>query len=543
MHTFTRRTAFAGTAALATTATLSACGKNEEDDTPASLPDPDDNFNSEDMPIVDDKTTLTFMTGHFPKSAKDWNNVASMETMEKLSNIHVEWGFVPWEDREEKRNLALASGEYPEVLHRTAIGAADVAKYGEQGVFLALNDAIDKYMPNLKKILDENDDMRKGVTQPDGNIYSLPTIYDPKFDSANMQHQIWVRKDWLDTFGMDEPETLEEFEAYLKEVKDTNPTKDGNEAIPYATSNDALFVQLLNPAFGIANHGLSAGNIDLDDDNKLRFWRTSDAYREQLTYIHGLYDQGLIQKDIFAVEEGKFASLGSTGVYGAVGSQAPSQDFGKDVGENYVALKPLKKKDRDDVPPWSLTFSPLKMIGQFVLTDKAEHPLEACRWMDYFYGDEGCRLFFMGVEGQSYEKKGDTCTLLPKITDNPDGLTLDEAIKPYVTYLGGSYAGIVKEEYFQGTEGTAQAREGTKVVSPYKIDDVWPVFTFTSDEAEELASITPDMDKLTQESQAKFINGDMNLDDDWAEYVKQFDQIGLDRYLEIQQAAYDRFSK
>ena len=48
--------------------------------------------------------------------------------------------------------------------------------YASQGMLIPLEDMIDEYMPNLKKILDENPQYRKQITAPDGHIYSLPTI-------------------------------------------------------------------------------------------------------------------------------------------------------------------------------------------------------------------------------------------------------------------------------------------------------------------------------------------------------------------------------
>src|SRR5699024_5285251 len=81
-------------------------------------------------------------------------------------------------------------------------------------------------------------------TFPDGNIYSLPTIYDPDFDALNMQTKMWVRQDWLDQFGMDPPSTLEEFEAYLVEVKNGDPNGNGEaDEIPYSAGNPDQFVQ------------------------------------------------------------------------------------------------------------------------------------------------------------------------------------------------------------------------------------------------------------------------------------------------------------
>ena len=39
---------------------------------------------------------------------------------------------------------------------------------------ISLNDLIDKYAPRWKEVLEKDDYVRKVVTMPDGNIYSLP---------------------------------------------------------------------------------------------------------------------------------------------------------------------------------------------------------------------------------------------------------------------------------------------------------------------------------------------------------------------------------
>ena len=178
MRPISRRTALASAATLTATGLLASCGgAGGGTDTDEQVENPDENINAEGMPIVKEPITLTMMTRRSPNTAEDWNNVASMKLMQEQSNIEIDWGHIPWEQASEKRNLALASGDYPEIIHRTAMNSVDIAKYGEQGTLVRLNDAIDTYMPNLTAILAENPDFRAGLTFPDGNIYSLPTIY------------------------------------------------------------------------------------------------------------------------------------------------------------------------------------------------------------------------------------------------------------------------------------------------------------------------------------------------------------------------------
>lgn len=545
MRSLTRRsvlrlsaTAVAGGAVAAM---ASSCSSGDPTDEVSDLIDnPDPNINTSGMPIVKEKTTLRMMSGRPPSTAEDWNQVKSIQRMEELSNIHVDWGLVPYESMSEKRNLAMASGDYPGILYRTSLGPIDLAKYGEAGTLLPLNRLIDEYMPNLKALVDANEEIRKGITFPDGNIYGAPTLYDPEFHSLLLSQKLWIRKDWLDKFGMEPPTTLEEFEAYLEEVKGSNPAPKGT-AIPFSdqSSGGQVFASMMGP-FGLSNRGRSAGNVDLDESGALRYWPASDGQREAVTFLNRLYGKGLIQSDVFSAQGDQVRSLGRQGLFGAFVTQAPVEIFGDEEGEKFMALPPLKKSAGDEVPQWPLITSPVVALGNFVLTDKCEHPIEAARWMDYWYGDEGNRLFFMGIEGVSYEKEGDSYEYVDEITDNPDGLTPDEARKPYVIYIGGGYPGIVLEEHFKGWESTPQAREGTAVLWDHRPEEVWAPFTYTTDEATEMNGLTTDLDKLTAESRDNFITGKLNPAD-WDKHVAQYENAGLPRYMEIQQAALDRY--
>ena len=538
-----RRTALASAATLAAAAIvpLASCRTDGASQTQDKIDNPDPNINLTGMPIVKDKITITMLTRRSPNTAEDWNTVASMKYMEELSNIHIDWGPVPTDAIEEKRNLALASGDYPEVLNRTFLKPADLARHGEDGTFIPLNQLIEEHMPNLSALLAANEDIRRGITFPEGNIYSLPTIYDPEFESLAMQQKLWVRQDWLDELGMSLPETLEEFTAYLTEVVKGDPSGSGSsEQVGFTDgSKGSLAYEMFWGTFGISNKGRTTTYLDTDESGAIRFFPVTEGYRDTVEYLHQLYDQGLIQPDIFTNDAQKFNSIGKSGVVGAAVAQAPIDQFGKEFGEAYVALPPLKRSSSDPVPSWNSVGSGLAASGQFVITDKAEHPVEAARWMDHFYGDEGARLFFMGIEGESYEQKEDgSYEFLPNITDHPDGP--NAALRDYIVHLGGGYAGHVTEQYFKGTESSPQARRGTAAVAPHRIEETWPLFTYTSEEATELSTLSLDIDKLVGESRSKFITGELPISS-WDTYVGQCEQLGLARYLEIQSAAYDRY--
>src|SRR5699024_2130572 len=164
---------------------------------------------------------------------------------------------------------------------------------------------IEEYAPNVAKVLDENPDIRKGLTFPDGNIYSIPTVYSPDFPSLLVGAKGWVNGDWLDQLDMDNPETTEEFYEYLKAVKETNLNDSGeNDEIPLSSVAEmSRIIHCISGAFGVQNKGRLHTLIDEDPDSgDIRLFPIHEQYKEILEYLNRLYDESLIEESIYSLE-------------------------------------------------------------------------------------------------------------------------------------------------------------------------------------------------------------------------------------------------
>lgn len=498
------------------------------------------NLNKTDMPIVDEPIKLDIMTKRAPTTADDFNDVLIWNEYEEMTNIEVDWEMWASEGLEEKRNLAFNSGDYGDVFYSANIPDSDLLKYGDQGVLIELNDLIDEYAPNLKQLFEENPGVEEGLTFPDGNIYSLPAIYSPDFLHVLLNTHLWIKQEWLDDLDIDRPETTDEFYEYLKLVKETDLIGDGEGSeIPYGAQSMHGLMDWLKGSFGVANRGLNNQNIDIDPDtNELRFYPIADDYQEMLKYVHKLYSEELIQQNIYSVDYDNFLATGADGLYGSIVVNNPESLFGTE-SEEYAGIPVLEGPNGHK--EMSKILSPLVRKGGFSITDKNEHPEATVRWMDHFFSDEGSKLFLMGVEGETYETTEDgDVQYLDKITDSEDDLTPEQEIAKYLTWPGGGYPGLLKREYFPlgATEATNKISEETE---PYLIDEIWPAFTYTSDENRDLQALEADIDKYVEEMEARFITGEVSFDD-WDEYVQQIESMGLDNYMEIKQAAYERYS-
>ena len=71
-------------------------------------------------------------------------------------------------------------------------------------------------------------------------------------------------------------------------------------------------------------------------------------------------------------------------------------------------------------------------------------------------------------------------------------------------------------------------------------DELIVKLSYTEDETKKLADIKTVIDEYVKEQTVAFATGKRPLTD-WDKYLAELENMGLPRYLEITQAAYDRF--
>jgi len=138
--------------------------------------------------------------------------------------------------------------------------------YALQGAFLPLNDLIDQYGPNIKKFLDENEEVKKALTAPDGNIYMLNYI--PDGDAARAY---FIRTDWLKKLNLEMPTNFEELEKVLYAFKNDDPNGNGiKDEIPYFNDKFEEMIRLAN-LWGARVYGFDSytEKVVLDENNKM----------------------------------------------------------------------------------------------------------------------------------------------------------------------------------------------------------------------------------------------------------------------------------
>lgn len=557
--TLAKRRRVAALAAISALAlTLAACTGGGDDATKQpSAPDVTGN------PPV----TLSVFAPQFPDANLATN--AFTKEMTKKFNITFKWQTTTLDGgpSKEKRQISLASGDYPALYMLIPwvdqFTQADLLKLSNQGVVLPLNDLIDKYGPNIKKALDANPEFKKMATAPDGKIYGLPQWVD--CFHCSYQDKLWMNSDWLKKVGLPQPKTTDDMRAVLEAFKTKDPNGNGKaDEIPLsADTRDALIPYFMN-AFIYDPQGTSGNNAStlVLNNGKVDLQANKDGWKQGLTYLKGLYADGLIDKGAFTqnpdglLAQGNNADnviLGSaTVLHPGIAVTIGSKD-GRD--KQYNAVPPLTGPGGANFTGYNFPSAP---GATFVLTNKAtpEMQVQAIKMLDYIFTQQGEIEALFGPKGESYNTPG------------PKDVALDKTLKPLYKQIplpagakprNGNWSALAQYNNtaaFRNSEAVSTAvytQEGyerrlfdaTKLYAGHEDKaSIFPYWRAWVDPSlsSELATLQTNIESYVQQNSLQFITGSKNIDTGWDAYVKGLSSLGLDRYLQIEQEAYDKSS-
>ncbi len=484
-------------------------------------------------------TISYFVPNYRPDSLKNYNEMAAYKKLEEITGVHVDFKHPATGQEDQQFNLMMASGEYPDVIERiwTSVPGGP-QKYIKEKKIVKLNDYIDKYAPNLKKVLEEHPYWKKLITTDDGSIYSFPFLRE---DEVNMTfYGPVLRKDWLEKLGLEMPETIDDWHTVLKAFKEKDPNGNGKaDEIPLLIHKDAITSNAFVGAWGITNGFYQV-------DGKVKYGPIQTEYKEFLTLFNDWYKEGLIDKDYIATDDKLIDAKVTNNQLGSFMGYTGSSIM------RYMQLMADKNPDfsltgaqypvhnEGEVPFFNLGETPYNGVGAAITTSN-ENIVETVKWLDYKYSKEGHMLFNFGIEGESYEMVDGYPTYKEIITKNPEGLSMSVALAKYVP-VGWSGPVIQAKEYAEQYTSMPEQKEAVENWKKGSNERVIPPVTPTQEESSEYASIMNDIGTYKSEMINKFIMGEEPLSN-FDEFVKTIESMGIERAIEIKQAALERFNK
>ena len=487
------------------------------------------------LPIVDEPTTLSYFVADDSNAAimtTDWNDNEFYQEMERRTGVHLEFEMVSSADYQTNFNLMIASGNLADMIYVGASYYAEgVDAAIDDGYFLDLTDLVDEYMPNYEKVRTSDVQYELLSTTDSGR---LGAVYELRQSKQGPWLGLWIRQDWLDDLGLDTPVTFDDYHEVLTAFKNEKG----------ATAPLILNFSGSDGEFGTMSGGLNVLNSwQLDETGKVNFGPSMDAWKEYVTIMHQWYTEGLIDPDFMATDE-RTADMakvvtGASGLFAALYTM-PSvyEAASEDPNMNLAPVNPPVMNEGDE---GHIRLRDSYTSGNTAISADSENWEVALRWLDYLYTEEGALLANYGVEGDTFEfdENGEP-VFTDKILNNENGWTMTQTVASYLC----PSAGIANwSDWTRELAGVPEKDQACYDVWSEFSDD-WRLpssVTLTQEESTERAALYADISTIVKEQTAQFISGALDIESNWDAYISALEASGMERAIEITQAAYDRY--
>ncbi|WP_285077926.1 ABC transporter substrate-binding protein [Paenibacillus sp. UMB7766-LJ446] len=392
--------------------------------------------------------TLTFFGAD---SNANWNKMQDDVGKEitKQTGITLDAEFAV-SDPAQRLALIAASGDYPDLISPKG----DLDKLVDAGAMLDLTDLIDQHAPNIKKLFGDQI-KRLRYSNDDPSIYVIPTY--SAIDGVNfvagagfeLQHRA------VKEAGYPQINTLQDYENVIRSYLEKHPTdENGNKNIGMTLNADDWHIQITvtNPAAETTGKS-GDGEYYIDPNtNEATYHFRTEGEKEYFQWLNHMYNTGLLDQESFVQKNDQYlAKVASGRVIGLIDA-----DWGYSDGEK--ALKASGKNDQT-YGHYSVMLSDQYkdnryqstgfMAGWGVgITESAEDPVRAIKFLDFLASEEGQILNYWGLEGKQYTvedgKRVVPADVQQRIINDNIAFTRESGVGLY-TNIGGHYGDGVKD--------------------------------------------------------------------------------------------------
>ncbi|MET7876255.1 extracellular solute-binding protein [Micromonospora profundi] len=459
----------------------------------------------------------------------------------KRTNVKIDPVAVPLSDYEQKRSLLIGAGDAPLIIPKTYHPQEDA--FVSSGAILPVSDYLD-LMPNLKdkiakwNLKPEIDNLR----QSDGKFYLLPGLH----EKPTQDYTVLVRTDIMQELNLPVPKTWDDLYSVLKAMKAKYPN-----VYPYSdlfskpTPTGAL-LNILSASFG-TRAGWDYQHATWDPAaKKFIYTGGSEQYKQMLTYLHKLVDEGLLDPESFTQTDDQARQKLANGKSFVVTGNAQTlvnnhrPDLAKTLPNAKMAKIPLPVGPAGEINPFS------RLENGIMISTKARESKNFVAMMQFidwlWYSDAGLEFARWGIEGTTFTKDAsgkrtldpgvDFLGLNPKA---PKHLQKDFGFQNGVFAYGGS-PDLVRGFF------SPEELEFQKVMDARTPREVAPPAPLTDEEREQVSLWETPLKDFVSQNTLKFALGQRPLSE-WDAYVAELKAKNADQYIDTVNKAYERFQK
>lgn len=480
------------------------------------------------LPLTDETVTFKWFRPIAQENFSKYGGFGDNEGYKELARrtgVNIEFVSPVFGTDVEQFNLMITSGDYTDLISGDYTGGLDKAI--EDGVYLRINELVDKVAPNYKNWRDNNPGMKRDSITDAGNMagfYSLTKLE----GKPRPWGGLYIRQDWLDDLGMAAPVTYDDYYTTLKAFKDQKGAS--SPLFMYKTGVFYTYEFL---------SGFNVGGAIYQVDGVVKFGPIENGYKEYLMLMNQWFNEGLFAPDfmtnqsVFYMPDTSYTTTGKSGVFWNVYMKDLLKMMSGNADYSLSAILPPVKNVGDVLHFMGPAGAGDTAQFSVAITTKCSDPELAARWADYQYSPDGYLLTTYGIEGVSYEMVDGK----PKFLDVIEEVPYADAIGKYVMGAGSPCIWDFDAEYSMLSE---EQIKDTDVWGSVERDYEMPAVSLTVDEGARSSLLLSEINTYVSEMTLKFIIGDESFDN-YDAYLSRVKEMGVDEVIAINQAALDRY--
>ncbi len=420
-------------------------------------------------------------------------------------------------------------------------------------------------MPNFhERVIAKNPAVPGNFASPDGEIYIMGSYSEDK--SNYLESSCWINKTWLDAANMtiEDVSTIEGLEKFFDWVlaNDCNGDGDKTDELPYAAYQlGSAFIEGLLGMWGVPTKDQTNEGYIFVEDDEVKFAPLTENWKDFITTMKKWLDKGYLYEDYLLGHDGDGMPLYEhrqneywrdngepERVAFYTGNGVPTRNKGTKMPEGtemceYISILPPKVEGYET--RWYMHPGFMGTKNSWCISAASEHKDIACAWMDQFYSLEITVEAAIGVPGTKWTVADADGKLSSAPLANDEALELigtdQSRLSQLITMNTTAYNLEDYETTLTVTEAVQKKRDALKAYESVINTEVWPRPYFDNEQSETISELFGDVAQVVKEYRAAFINGDKDIEKDFAEFEAALETARIDEFIEIMQDAWDNF--